>query len=440
MAERVRPTRVLSWWFVVFLAVMALGAGSAYVYVVGFLFGPGHTISQRLNDALQAGLLVVACVSGLVLLLVLARAQWLRERAQRYRELADAAQREHVERVHAHEERVSTVRQREQEQIARATEADAIERRTVDHIMRAVEQLGSEQHAVRLGALAVLERLAQNQPEHRQAIVDVVCGYLRLPSDGPPELGPQKVVRQAAQRMLLRHLSPADRRTQWRGLRLDLSGATLVDFDATGCVLSSVDFGGAAFLGTTSFAGSIFDSQAVFAAAHFGGNGVTFEGARFALPAEFRRVTFGCRATFDLAEFTGGIAFERTLFDAGATFNGSRFVDTVSFTDVDFGGATSFQGAAFETDIALVRTMFRNSVSFAESTLGGTSWFEEVRATRTTPHVFPPGYREVPIDGSWAMLEHEMPAETAEVPPAALRGDQAVPVASVDDPTLDATT
>jgi len=50
-----------------------------------------------------------------------------------------------------------------------------------DRYTRAVEQLGHEKAPVRLGALYSLEHLAQDNPQYRQTVVDVVCAYLRMP-------------------------------------------------------------------------------------------------------------------------------------------------------------------------------------------------------------------------------------------------------------------
>jgi hypothetical protein len=54
-----------------------------------------------------------------------------------------------------------------------------------DRYTRAVEQLGHEKAPVRLGALYSLEHLAQDNPEYRQTVVDVVCAYLRMPYTPP---------------------------------------------------------------------------------------------------------------------------------------------------------------------------------------------------------------------------------------------------------------
>src|SRR5262249_51354137 len=106
---------------------------------------------------------------------------------------------------------------------------------------KAVDQLGHEKAAVRLGGLYALERLAQGNPDHRQTIVNVLCAYLRMPTapgqppdeaspsptrpptppadstpaDDPAELslaatedGGERQVRLTAQRILTDHLKP----------------------------------------------------------------------------------------------------------------------------------------------------------------------------------------------------------------------------------------
>ena len=58
---------------------------------------------------------------------------------------------------------------------------DATERHITELYTKAVEQLGSDKAPVRFGGLYALERLAQDNPAHRQAIVNVICAYLRMP-------------------------------------------------------------------------------------------------------------------------------------------------------------------------------------------------------------------------------------------------------------------
>jgi hypothetical protein len=64
---------------------------------------------------------------------------------------------------------------------ATLTDLDATERRITELYTKAVEQLGNEKSPVRLGGLYSLERVAQDNPAHRQTIVNVICAYLRMP-------------------------------------------------------------------------------------------------------------------------------------------------------------------------------------------------------------------------------------------------------------------
>src|SRR6185437_11200917 len=58
---------------------------------------------------------------------------------------------------------------------------DATERHITELYTTAVEQLGSDQPSIRSSGLYALELLAQDNPAHRQATVNVMCAYLRMP-------------------------------------------------------------------------------------------------------------------------------------------------------------------------------------------------------------------------------------------------------------------
>jgi hypothetical protein len=185
-------------------------------------------------------------------------------------------------------------RQHHQEIATGLTDRDATERRITELYTKAVEQLGSDKAPVRLGGLYALERLAQDNPAHRQTIVNVICAYLRMPfsrtvptsmpdpedfedltdpdttTDGTGDAWRQeKVVRLTAQRILAQHLYYDRAKDQrftdplrapfWPSIGLDLVGATLIDFALQNCVIAYADFGGATF------------SRAIF-------RGVTFSG------------------------------------------------------------------------------------------------------------------------------------------------------------------
>ncbi|WP_143229770.1 hypothetical protein [Actinophytocola xanthii] len=70
-------------------------------------------------------------------------------------------------------------RQWHQEVATTATELDATERRVTELYTAAVEQLGSDKAVVRQGGLYALERVAQDNPVHREIVINVLCAYLR---------------------------------------------------------------------------------------------------------------------------------------------------------------------------------------------------------------------------------------------------------------------
>ena len=109
-------------------------------------------------------------------------------------------------------------RQHHQEVATDLTDRDATERRITELYTKAVEQLGNDKAPVRLGGLYALERLAQDNPAHRQTIVNVICAYLRMPFSpaapaSKPESRPPKP-RQSPPLRLKRALSR--RRTNWQ--------------------------------------------------------------------------------------------------------------------------------------------------------------------------------------------------------------------------------
>ncbi|MGH4025649.1 MAG: pentapeptide repeat-containing protein [Pseudonocardiaceae bacterium] len=287
------------------------------------------------------------------------------------------------------------------------TERDATERRITELYTRAADQLGSSQAPVRLAGLYALERLANSTAEHQQTIVNVICVYLRMPYTLPPEhsdarsnayrsQGPrrrrrralndqpvaslpvaprhqqareERQVRLTAQEILCRNLTgpPVDRRRRWQlkrtsqaappwtGIRLDLTGAFLLDFTMTYCQLGNANFGGAQFIGKTSFAGTQFAGDIDFDAAQFSGDtdfsGARFigmayiVGARFIGNAHFGGAQFTRIATFANAQFAGVTGFSGAHFADGALFRGVRFSNNVSFAEAQFIGVIDFEHA-----------------------------------------------------------------------------------------------
>jgi hypothetical protein len=216
-----------------------------------------------------------------------------------------------------------------------------------DRYTRAVEQLGHEKAPVRLGALYSLEHLAQDNPQYRQTVVDVICAYLRMPYTLSPQTDPdaeqveetalptggrdrthevsgldpareELQVRQTAQRLLTNHLRcppeisgqdaqlvpPSLQQAFWPGISLDVTGATLVDFNFAKVSVIQAHFLGATFQGVAVFFDATFQSYAWFGQATFQGH-AWFGGATFQGHAEFGGATFQSSAWFSEAHVLG---------------------------------------------------------------------------------------------------------------------------------------
>ena len=304
-------------------------------------------------------------------------------------------------------------RQHHQEITTTQADHDATERRITELYTKAVEQLGSDKAPVRLGGLYALERLSQDNEAQRQTIVNVICAYLRMPfPPQPPVVMPapngtadanevragtgenpgadsdvwqqERQVRLTAQRILSEHLRKADYNQRltshsvtrfWGEISLDLTGATLVDFDLTDCMVTS----------RARFDGATFTGDAWFGSATFSG-GAEFDGATFSGGASFGQATFSGDASFGSATFSGDAWFVGATFsDAafiGATFSDAAFIGTTfsgraSFGQATFGRAT-FSGATFSGDALFGGVTFSGAAEFDEATFSGAAELDGV--------------------------------------------------------------
>jgi len=241
----------------------------------------------------------------------------------------------------------------------------------------ALDRLGDPRPPMRVGALHTLEILGQQHPGLRQAIVDVICAYLRMPAgeDGP--------VRTTAQRILTGHLQPANDVTFWSGVSLDLVGATLTDLDLSGCrVDGGARFDYAVFLGAARFRGAVL------------GGSINFRAAVFHDHAWLERAVFGGPVWFDGATLHGDAWFGEAVFASRAAFAG-----------VDFRGHAWFGGCDVTGPLDLSEAMFRRSAGFrgavlrGGAALAGTTFIGPARVSRRDDewNLCPPGWR-VEID------------------------------------------
>ncbi|MCG5471017.1 pentapeptide repeat-containing protein [Micromonospora sp. LAH09] len=442
-----RQLRVMPWWLV--LVGLLLAAALGWL-VLDLLLTEADRASQPDTratlriDAIRTGLTVVAGTGGGLALLLAARRQWITERAQRHQESVAARDQAHRDRVQAHAESVAEAAQRQQDRQSTAAEHDAAERRLTELYTRAVDLLGNDSAAVRLGGLHALERLGQDNPGQRPTIAAVLCAYLRMPA--PDDEPRETEVRRTAQRVLTRHLRADDDATYWPKVVLDLSGARLVDFDASGCTLTNADFTGTVFTGATSFADATArgrlalgaasfddvtfedlaaDAEIVLDDAHVAGV-ATFAGAelvrglscrrsRFAGPTSFRRSTFDQStsfdatrfedsATFQQAEFFGGLSMEHTDFGGPANFRSARFEDMALFRWTMFGSEALFEQTRFTNAANFGRARFHGSASFDGAQFGRQPLVDQARAAVGPQHVWPTGAVVEQLDDEWLLL------------------------------------
>ncbi|MEU7584701.1 pentapeptide repeat-containing protein [Micromonospora sp. NPDC049230] len=233
--------------------------------------GDGVQRARLRVESIRTGLTIGAAVTGAFALLLAFRRQQLAERTQQ------------------------------------ATEYDAGEKRVTELYVKAADQLGADRAPVRLAGLYALERLAQDNPIHRQSIVEVICAYLRMPYTPPddlttptsvtpppadeaasvaatddsdkPAVDPRddRQVRLAAQRILARHLRPTTLEgklnpSYWGPkLVLGLTEATLINANFGGCYLHNTAFIATTFSGAALFVGATFSGEARFDGATLGG-------------------------------------------------------------------------------------------------------------------------------------------------------------------------
>lgn len=301
-------------------------------------------------------------------------------------------------------------RQQIAERTQQADEYDASEKRVTELYVKAADQLGSDKAPVRLAGLYALERLAQDNPEHRQSIVEVICAYLRMPYTPPdeplaassdaavmastshaddepapsnvnpataadgahrPAIDPreERQVRLAAQHILARHLRSTAENGEpnpayWGPRTLDLTGAALTDLDFSDCTLHRATFPTATFHGVANFFNATFHGDAIFDDATFLGE-LRLTHGKFKHNAWFLRVTFHDVALFSGATFSYHAAFNRARFRNSAGFGSARFGDSVTFDDTTFDKDAGFDMAVF------------SHVKFRMVKVNGVAWFNE---------------------------------------------------------------
>jgi tetratricopeptide (TPR) repeat protein/uncharacterized protein YjbI with pentapeptide repeats len=287
--------------------------------------------------------------------------------------------------------------------------------RVIDLFTKAVEQLGSERAAVRLGGMYALEYLAQLAPDQRQTVVDLICAYMRTPHSRPETDDPtrrlpiadgdqENHVRIAGQRILAVHLQPGTDterpvETFWPDIDVDLSHAYLINFDLSGCHLRDATFVDTHFASSARFTGTRFGGHVRFDQAHFAGD-ARFDKAVFGRDTWFRRVSFAEDVVFDESSFRDDVIFTNIHVAGYASFTGvevrsqarfsevhfarhvgwtaASFCGDLWFSEIYFKGGTGFDHCEFKSNVRFNEIHFNGDAAFDHCAFAGDVWFNEV--------------------------------------------------------------
>ncbi|XVS64676.1 pentapeptide repeat-containing protein [Actinosynnema sp. CA-299493] len=430
---------------------MATGIGvfTLVLVVVLWWWGTAGLTGQALVtarfDALRTGLGVGAGSGGAFALYLAWRRQHATEVSLVQKEHDQAA----VDRAFELQRDVAEDSRVRAEQVARDTREDAAARRVTELYAKSVEQLGSEKTAVRLGGLYALERLAQDNPHQRQAVVGMMCSYLRMMPFTPPEEPlpdaddraravfeervQEREVRVTAQRILATHLRPGAGgphdpvETFWPDTDIDLTGAVLTDFDFSDCRPRRAEFRRARFGGETLFRGATFDGAVRFDRTRFLGF-ARFDKATFAELADFGRARFGGNTWFANTTFEEETWFDDVTFAGTAVFNGATFAEEIEFTRVKFRGDLRFRNVKCNGTVRFNEVTFAAAVHFPKAGLPGGGEFEDALVAHPVPRtcIWPTGWEpadeHVPVDdgeGTWhhiVAVDRDPAPDTTERP------------------------
>ncbi len=388
--------------------IAALVAAFAFWFLIT-KFGDGTNAQAGKLDAIKTAGSIVLGTGGFVALLLAAR-------RQRYAEIAVKQANEVLD----HQRRVAEDTREHQLRVADDARHDATQRRIIELYTKAADQLGSEKAAVRLAGVYALERLGQENDDARlrQAIMNVLCAYLRMPhevvkSSGPSMLGKwpatapvrldfkefsvleavddesavepdatrreEQEVRNAVQRVICSHLRPGDNRqdpvsTFWPDIDLDLSGASLASLDFDARVVRNIDCSGTTFTARVGFGRAVIEGAATFNGAKFAGiadfTSTTFKGSAAFVEAKFADVAFFLSAHFD-----GQANFYRAQFASQATLQGCNFGGVTWFDSVQFGAKADFINARFLDDAFIGGVGFHELAYFDRATFEKQAFF-----------------------------------------------------------------
>ncbi|WP_406688580.1 pentapeptide repeat-containing protein [Saccharopolyspora sp. ID03-671] len=382
----------------------------------------------------------------------------------------------------ARRQRVSELDLLQRDRVADDNRHDANERRATELYTAAAEQLASDKAPVRMAGMYALSRLGENNHGLRQTIINLLCAYLRMPDisiredtatseaapgdprnhgtlhrrEGSPAvvldlasaplaaltaLAPdlsaqrqqERQVRLTAQRILVQHLQPrryAQEPTNpafWPDMNIDLSMASLHEWNFIGCEVRSANFKGTNFYGDSwfnetrfyddvDFDNAKFHDAAVFKGVQFHG-WTTFQGSHFYDAVNFDEATFHdyafflevhfhgpagidkvefCKlAGFDEAQFYVHSWFDKSQFHEQVLFNFALFHGEARFDEVEFRHLAGFENSHFYGDAKFIKARFHRGARFDDASFDAKIILDGTRIwsdASTRKSVWPPGW------------------------------------------------
>lgn len=239
--------------------------------------------------------------------------------------------------------------QRLQEKRAAEDRHDADERRITELYTAAAEQLASERPLARIAGLYALSRLGNQNPMHRQNVIDLFCACLHEPENTAPvdtdetsetvdnSTPPgEKQLKITAHRLLCQHL---DERNAdfWTDMDINLSHATIDNLSLDNWTVRAINLAHSRINGHTYFTGTTIKQVAIFSHAHFSRD------------VRFLAATLPAKPSFIRTYFGGITAFWKTnLKDPhfwSSTFCWVPSFLGVEFPDAELGGGHPFEGS-----------------------------------------------------------------------------------------------
>lgn len=241
---------------------------------------------------------------------------------------------------------------------------------------RAIEHIGNDKSAVRLGGIYTLISLidewladknikaSEDRRKEGQIIVDSLCAYIRSPfhladkrdileSDTPPDNYDGNFTSDREEFLEESNIRKSIFREINKRLTVEIDENNINKRNASGT--------------WSEFTFDFFAAPIFYILQYYTYVNTSFQAARF----------YG-KAFFDKSHFFGTTDFTDAIFYGSAEFNDTFFIGKTSFQWVNFHGPTSFL-SVFAEEVTFENAEFINSIKFAPSLFEGPVSFKEVK-------------------------------------------------------------